>query len=245
MLLIGASVGWLSATVLAALLVGHRRRLELTARAEHELRGPLAAIALSVEALAREGAEPERLETLRAQLSRARLGLEDLDAARRGARGRAKVAVVALEEIVRSVALAWDGPARGRGGGVSLDWRVGPATVRADPRRIRQALGNVIENAVRHGGGRVEVRALETVAGGDAVRLEVLDAGAGFGAAAAPDRTAGHGRGLAIAGEATREAGGRLLIASSGRGSTVALELPVERTSCADAPRGPRGSRWA
>ncbi len=242
MLLIGSSLGWLLAVLLGWLVVEHRRRLELTARAEHELRGPLGAIALGVDALGRESADSDRLETLRTQLSRARLGLDDLAAARSGARASGTPGVVALEGLVRSAALAWDGPARGRGGGVSLDWRAGPAAVRADPRRIGQALGNVLDNAVRHGGGCVEVRALAAGETGDAVRLEVLDAGAGFAAGTEPDRAAGHGRGLAIAREAAREAGGRLLVASSSRGSTVALELPLDPEGSLVASRKPHGA---
>jgi signal transduction histidine kinase len=47
----------------------------------------------------------------------------------------------------------------------------------ADPLRLRQALANLLDNALRHGGGTVRLRAREA---GDAVEIEVSDEGPGF-----------------------------------------------------------------
>ena len=50
-------------------------------------------------------------------------------------------------------------------------------TVRADPERLQQALGNLVDNARRHGGAHVELAA-ERVNG--SVELHVRDDGPGF-----------------------------------------------------------------
>ena len=47
----------------------------------------------------------------------------------------------------------------------------------ADPLRLEQALGNLLDNALRHGGGQIELAA---EARGGAVRLHVRDDGAGL-----------------------------------------------------------------
>ena len=47
----------------------------------------------------------------------------------------------------------------------------------ADPMRLEQALGNLVDNALRHGGGRI---ALEAVAHGGLAALHVRDDGPGF-----------------------------------------------------------------
>ncbi|MGI8440198.1 MAG: sensor histidine kinase [Thermoleophilaceae bacterium] len=239
--------GWLAALLLGGLALELRRRLELAARAEHELRNPLAAIALAVEGLERAGADRARLAVLRGQIDRAGLGLDDLRAARAGRRAQPPVALVGLEGIVRSAAGAWEAPARRAGGSVQLDWRAGEVEVRADSVRVWQALGNVLDNAVEHGGGRVEVRAHRA---GGVVRLEVGDDGPGFASAPGPERSAGHGRGLEVAKAAAREAGGQLTVgAGASSGASVAIELPVatrpERPGAAVASKCPVNTRAA
>jgi two-component system, OmpR family, sensor histidine kinase BaeS len=84
--------------------------------------------------------------------------------------------------------------------------RADPLTVHADPARLRQALGNLVSNAIRHTppGGTVTV----TVTGeADAVVFTVSDNGSGIAEEHLPhifdrfyraDPTAGGGLGLAI-----------------------------------------------
>jgi signal transduction histidine kinase len=136
-------VSWALAFLLAVAVLRLRRRLELVARAEHELRGPLTAVALAAESL-RRGRDVD----LDAELARARTALADLTEARRGRRAVAVPRPLDLERGVRSSAGAW---------GASVDWRAGPAAVSADGGRVAQALGNVLANAAEHGTGDVTV----------------------------------------------------------------------------------------
>jgi signal transduction histidine kinase len=188
-------MGWIVAGGLAVVVVRLRLRLELVARAEHELRGPLTAFGLGLDA-ARGTAAGRRLAlVLDAELARARAGLADLAAARAGRRAPPSPAAVPVDRLLRSSAAAW---------GATVRTGAGPAVVRADPRRVASALGNVLSNAAEHGDGEVSVEARRVR---DRLRIAVTN----------PAR----GRGLAIASDAAADAGGRLV--------TTVLDLPVER----------------
>jgi len=167
--------GWLVAAALLVAVLRLRRRLELVARAEHELRGPLTAFALGLERV--------DAPALYAELERAKVALGDLTEARRGRRAVAMPEPVDVERLVRSSARAW---------GAHVDWRAGecrPAV--ADRGRLAQALGNLLANGAEHGGGEVTVRA-RPLAGGS-LRLEVAnpERGRGLAIAAAAARDAG------------------------------------------------------
>ncbi|MEA2495851.1 MAG: two-component system, OmpR family, sensor kinase [Thermoleophilaceae bacterium] len=187
---------------IAILALGRRvvldaERLRLVAEAEHELRSPLQALAL---------AAPE----CDADLERARLALADLAAARTGRRADPAAEIVRLDRLVWRAATASDLAARRIGGGVHLDWSAGPVAIRANRGRLAQALGNLLANALEHGGGQVRVVGRRTKRG---IRVEVRDSG--------------RGHGLAIATKAVRDAGGRLTAERAGAGTAVAIELPV------------------
>jgi signal transduction histidine kinase len=193
-----AFCGWLLAALAGWRVWALSRRLELVACAEHELRGPLAALTLSAAR-----SDPVPAAVVEGQLERARTALADLTEARRGRRAPARPQRLDLQALAERTAAGW---------GAVVDWRVGEAVVAADPGRISQALGNLLSNAVEHGGGgRVELRALRA---GGRLRIEVAD----------------RGRGLAIAGRAVEEAGGRLALASSPGGTVAAIELPLAET---------------
>ena len=236
-----AVAGWLAAGLSSTLVVALRRRLELAARAEHELRGPLAALALAAERIRRGATGAELASMLEAQLDRSRAGLADLSAALDG-RTRAPVRrQVALERLARQTAAGWRLAAASAGRRLRVDWRAGPAPVAADRGRLAQALGNVLSNAVEHGDGDIVLRG-ERVDG--AVRVEVrsgADGGSRGGDGGSRTGTGRHprwrwpapvgrrGRGLAIATDALEQSGGRLELRSGEDGTTAALELPLER----------------
>jgi signal transduction histidine kinase len=187
------------AALLAVRVARDARRFRLVAEAEHELRGPLHAIALAAPDACRE------------DLERARVALADLAAARSGGRAQCAAGVVRLDRVVWRAAAGWDLAARRNGGGVHLDWSAGPVSVRADRGRLAQAFGNLLANAVEHGGGQVRVSGRRTARG---IRVEVRDSG--------------RGHGLAVAAKAVRESGGTLSAARAGSGTAMAVELPVD-----------------
>jgi signal transduction histidine kinase len=116
--------------------------------------------------------------------------------------------------------------------------------VRADPRRLRQILTNLLGNAIKFTppGGTIEVRAFAN--GGHGLLLEVEDTGIGMAAQDIPkvlkpfrqiDNVysrlySGSGLGLPICKSLIEHHGGSLSLRSEPElGTTVTIELPAER----------------
>jgi len=241
-----AFVGWAAASVAAAtaLVMGRMlamRRLAV-ARACHELRGPLTAARLGLELGSRRGdLTPGRLRAIDLELSRASLALDDLELRRASPpgddRGRLRSRHdpayahedVDVGDLLADSVEAWRAAAARAGVELVARWNGPPASVLGDRVRLAQATGNLIANAIEHGGGSVEIRG--KVDGG-AVRVEVIDGGQGLPApVAALARRAGRdggrrGHGLAIATAIAAGHGGRLAAAPSERGARLVLELP-------------------
>jgi hypothetical protein len=210
----------LAAACLVAGLVAlraRRRRLELLARAEHELRGPATAIMLACRRMRRDSHAARYADVLEAQLERMRAGLDDLVVARGGGRtGIRPAAPVDLASFVRAALEPWRAKLRR----CSVDWRAGAAFAVTDRGRLAQALGNLLANSAEHGNGDLGLRAVRVPG---AVRLELRN---GNRADAVDGPRDDRGRGLAIAAEAARELGGRLLVQRDGVATTAVLELP-------------------
>src|SRR5689334_25189587 len=100
-----AMTGWLAALALLARL---RARQELIARACHELRSPLTAARLALEA----GRAPGVVEL---ELRRAGRAVDDLCAARRGRRAAELVEPVEAGELLGGVRASWEPVAEGLG----------------------------------------------------------------------------------------------------------------------------------
>ncbi|HEX5193339.1 MAG TPA: HAMP domain-containing sensor histidine kinase [Solirubrobacteraceae bacterium] len=237
-----ALCGWIAAGIAVALALAVRHALderrEAVARACHELRGPLTAARLGLSMpLVADDASQARLRAIDAELCRASLALEDLAVARRGLRlqqiERIDVTALAAEAVRAAQGRAHAAGATvtlaeaGAGGG--FDRGAPPAMVWGDRLRLAQALGNLIANAIEHGGPDVSVRVLERAGG---VRVEVVDSGSGLPAPVAQlarraRRGRGtRGRGLAIALQIARSHGGTVAAAPVRAGARVVLELP-------------------
>lgn len=143
----------------------------------------------------------------------------------------------AVEEVLRDPATAEIDIA------VACDGLAGEqAAVVGDAVALREAIRNLLDNAVRHGprANRIEIGLSPgRVDGRPALRLSVEDAGPGIPAAdrdrvlerfCSLDRaTGGSGLGLSIVAAVARSHGGRLTLADSPLGGLrVALDLPLE-----------------
>jgi signal transduction histidine kinase len=116
-------------------------------------------------------------------------------------------------------------------------------TVTGDRLRLEQAIGNLVDNALRHGAGIVTLAADRTDAG---VTIHVADEGAGIPPAIAEtafrpfqrgpraESGSGSGLGLAIATEIARAHDGRLETTIGPDGFSIGLILPREVPSAAD-----------
>jgi signal transduction histidine kinase len=225
-----AVAGWLAALACAtAARIVLARRTQLVERACHELRGPLTSARLAVELASRRPDAPRApLQAIELELGRAGRALDDLSAARRGARAPGRVETFELVALLRDAVEAARPRAWRRRAYIALDAPTGRVRVRGDRARLDEAIGNLLANAIEHGGRRIAVRVR---ASAHTVRVEVLDDGPGLPAPVnvlvrrpAHD---GHGHGLAIAADAVAGFGGRLASAPCARGARLVLELPT------------------
>jgi signal transduction histidine kinase len=227
--------GWLLAVtgIGAAALIRIRltRHADAVARACHEVRGPLTAVRLGLEpASSLPRLSPSRLRAIELELGRAGVALDDLSAARVH-RGPARVEPVEVGRLVASSVEAWRPVALAQGASIALKASPRPLWVLGERLRLAQALGNLLANAIEHGGGAIEVR-LGCSAG--KVQVEVGDDGPGLpGPLDQLNRRrwtwgggAQRGHGLRIAGRVADAHSGRLAAAPSERGTRLVLELP-------------------
>jgi two-component system, OmpR family, sensor kinase len=152
--------------------------------ASHELRTPVAALKAELELAMSRSRTKEELESAvrRAAADSEALArlTEDLLVLARADRGRLPVrpGAVDLDEVIDEVERALSH--RASEAGVTVERRVDAAPpARVDPVRLRQALSNLLDNAVRHTppGGRVRLTAWRV---DGTVVLEVADTGPGF-----------------------------------------------------------------
>ena len=210
------------------------------ADAGHELRTPLTVISGFIDVLARGGHDdPEirerALSTLRTETHRMRRLVERLMALARLERPeRANVETVDVAEIARDAA-AQLGAARRRD--VDVHVARANALVLGDPGELHEAIGNLVDNALKYGAGSpvtVDVRE-----DGDHVLVAVRDGGPGIPEREQPhvferffrgpdvSEVEGTGLGLAIVERAAARAGGSVRLQSAaGTGTTFTIVLP-------------------
>lgn len=238
-----ASLGgwWVAGRALEPLERGYERERRFVDDASHELRTPLALHKAELE-IALRYAEDEA--ALRAAIAS---GIEEVDrlaqladdllvAARSGDEGLAVTTeAVDAEALLRTVAGRFESRARSANQPISVVSE--PRLVfEGDRLRLEQALTNLVDNALSHGAGAIELKAERR---NGRVRLSVRDDGEGFGEefrehaferftrSDEARRRGGTGLGLAIVETIATAHGGRAGIPADGApGAEVWIELP-------------------
>jgi len=225
---------------------------QLIADASHELRTPLTSLRTNIELLrsgAPLGAEDHArlLADLDEQLTEFGHLVDGLVELARGDQAPTRPAPIHLDVLVEDVVAA----ARRDHPAARIVVAAAPAVVAGEERRLARAVRAVVDNAVVHGGGDVEV----TVASGPGeARITVRDHGPGidpaerglvlerFYRSASARSRPGSGLGLAITEQAVRTHGGGIeLHETPGGGTTVVLRLPS--IPPLPAPQGERATR--
>jgi two-component system sensor histidine kinase BaeS len=231
-------------TMAARLEANEAQRRNLLADVTHELRTPLAVVQGNVEAIL-DGVHPADEAHLAAILEETRvLGrlVEDLRTLALSEAGSLSLhrEPTDLGILVADVAASF-GPGA-ETAGVALETGVDDdlPLLDIDPVRIREVIGNLVANALRHtpAGGRITIAAGRASAGtAEAVELAVRDTGTGIDPELLPhvfDRFArgsespGTGLGLSIARGLVELHGGTIEAASPpGGGTEIRIRLPI------------------
>jgi signal transduction histidine kinase len=208
----------------------------MAAMVAHEVRNPLGILRGQVE-LARERVsaeapprERERFEEMLAEIDRLnRITQEFLGLARDMPIEKAEVD---LAELVRAIV----DDARTTAKDATLAVDAEPVTIQADAGRLRQALLNLVLNAVQVGGAGVTVK-VEVARAGARARISVVDDGPGVPADIAPmlfepfvgSRKGGSGLGLAVARRIAERHDGTLALESrpGERGARFSIYIPL------------------
>jgi signal transduction histidine kinase len=229
------------------------RQLEgMAARLAHEVKNPLAAIKGLSTHMARNSTDPkaaERLAIVAAEADRLQSivdgflsfsrGLDDLN-----------VAPTKPHQVARELAVLLE--ARAQEAGVALLVEGDEALeLDADARKLRQALLNVVLNAIQASphGAVVSIGVARECGG---ARITVRDEGAGM----TPEvldrirkpyfttKEGGTGLGVAVARGLVEQHGGRLEFTSApGKGTTVTLRMPAKAASCPLLPNPARSMK--
>jgi two-component system, OmpR family, sensor histidine kinase BaeS len=245
---LGAEFGTLATTyntLAERLEATETTRRRMLADLAHEMRTPLATIDAHLEAVddgVRE-LDQNTLGIIRASTQRLRRLAEDITAVSRAEEGNLHVSPqpVAADTLARTAADAARDLYAAKG--VRLEVELEPAgSVRVDPDRMAQVLGNLLDNALRHtppgtlvtiscrrNNPWIEFTVADTGEGIDAEHLDqVFDRFYRIDTARDRNR-GGSGIGLSIARALVEAHGGRISAASEGlgRGSTFTVQLPT------------------
>ncbi len=226
-----------------------RRREEFIAMLSHELRNPLAPVRNALHVLQRREVDPNTrsrlLQVAQRQIAHLARIVDDLVDARRIVGGQLHLEMVSLDmnRIVREVAEDFRVTLQDRQLELIASVPDTPTPILGDDVRLRQAIGNILGNAVKFTpeGGLIQVALKQS---GHLAELAVVDSGPGIDAATletlftpfsqAPQSIArtqgGLGLGLAISRGILERHGGWITAenVATGRGAKLTTFLPME-----------------
>lgn len=220
-----------------------RRLQSVGAKVAHELKNPLAAIKGLVQLVARapnHDRTGERLAVVEAEIVRMETILREYLSFARPLQELVHTAVdaaVLVNEVIDVLA------GRAATTGIALVQLGGAAPLAADARRLREALLNLVGNALdaTAAGGTVSIA---THRRGDHVHIKIVDTGRGIapedlarlGTSFFTTRVDGTGLGVVLAASAIAQHGGTLRYDSTpGQGTTAHIELPCTAQPTSEA----------
>jgi signal transduction histidine kinase len=219
-------------------------RRNLVAAISHDLRTPIAALAVMADAiedgLVDEATLRRYMATMRTHITALGSMIDDLFELSRLEAGDLQWSIgqVELAQLVDETVAAMRLEAEAKGVAVAAELADGPFHARADAEKLQRVLFNLIQNAIRHtpADGSVTVRAEPA---GDWVEIEVADTGQGI----PPDERerlfdpfvrgeearspGGAGLGLAISRAIVEAHDGRIWLAESEVGTSVRFVIPA------------------
>jgi signal transduction histidine kinase len=213
------------------------RERAFTADASHQLRTPLAALRIELEALELRDASGPELQAALAQVERLEQTIDTLLAVARDTPRQA--APTPLATMLDDAETRWRGPLARDGRPLRVRVDTGDDSVWMSATVLREIVDVLLDNACRHGRGVVVLRARDA---GSALALDVSDEGAGL--EGDPERAFtrragdGHGIGLALARSLAHAEGGRLIVTRAGPQPVFTLLVSRQPgVGAVDAPR--------
>jgi signal transduction histidine kinase len=192
------------------------RERAFSADASHQLRTPLAALRIELEAL--ELHEPDSIELRNAltQVDRLQRTIDTMLAVARDAPRPATATPIGA--LCDDAASRWGARLAAGGRSLRLEIDDGGASARAPASVLREILDVLLDNAERHGSGTVTLRARRS---DGSMALDVADEGRGIDSdreaifARRSGQDGGHGIGLALARSLAHAEGGQLTVTSA------------------------------
>ncbi|OAN73980.1 hypothetical protein A8B78_17690 [Jannaschia sp. EhC01] len=217
----------------------------LISNAAHQLRNPIAgvlAMAEAVQTAPTQVAMQDRTEELlhaarrASDLANKLLTLERVRAAPEGAFD----STLEMGAMINDIVEGFQPKAAARGVRITADLAPGQTNVVADAVMVEEAITNLIDNALQHGGAALSQVQVNLMRGGNNAVVSVVDDGVGLDPAdietvlsrfgqASPGE--GSGLGLSIAEAVAERHGGALHLDTDQRGLAVTLRLPLAAIS--------------
>ncbi len=231
---------------LEALADRNRELVHLSSTIAHELKNPLASVAGLIQLLALGRANPdrqeERFQMLGKEVDRMRHRLDELLNFSRPV-GDPELGQTAPLELMRQITSLHEGMARSGGVEVELPAQ-DPGALHCDGRKVKQALVNLLQNALEASPPGSVVRWIAAQEG-DQMVLGVEDSGPGIEEQALElslragftTKEGGSGIGLTVARGIAEQHGGGLTLENRPQGGAKAvIRLPVKRPSPGETP---------
>jgi signal transduction histidine kinase len=200
-----------------------RRRTALN-EAMHELRRPLQALSLALPT------DPKGQDAVDSSLRLAAAALDRLDREINGDIAELEVDLVPFMSLLEEAVGRWSPRAVAAGGGVRLRWVSDEQWVKGSGIELTQAVDNLINNAIEHGGGEVTIEGRRE---GIWLLVSVRDRG-GKGSHARHSlrrsrhgSRSRHGHGLRVVARVVRTHGGSFSLRPAQSGIEARLRLPL------------------